>query len=66
MYAEEVAAQVQTMEDEGNHPDTDKINVDIKTYIIKSMYARWLIAVIEEIPHKTDCIIGGFVQAGLK
>ena len=47
MYAEEVAAEVQTMEDEGTHPDTEKINVDIKTYIIKSIQDCWLITVIK-------------------
>ena len=43
------------MEDEGTDPDTEKINGDIKTSIIKP---------IEDITQKTDCI-KGFVQAGL-
>ena len=33
--------------------DIEKINVDIKTSIIKHLHARWLIAVIEEIKQKT-------------
>ena len=33
--------------------DIEKINVDIKTSIIKPLHARWLIAVIEEIKQKT-------------
>ena len=46
--------------------DIEKINVDITTFIIKPIHARWLIAVIEEITQKTYCIIKGLLQAGLK
>ena len=40
------------MEDEGTDPYTEKINVDIKTSVIKPIHARWLIAAIEEITRK--------------
>ena len=35
----------------GTDQDTGKMNVDIKTSIIKPIHSRWLIAVIEEIIH---------------
>ena len=46
--------------------DIEKINVDIKTSVLKPLHARWFIAVIEKITHKTYCIIKDFVQAGLE
>ena len=36
------------MEDDETDPDTEKINVDIKTCIIIPIHARWLIAAIED------------------
>ena len=65
-YSAEVGAQLQNMEDEGTYPDTEKINVDIKTSIIKPIHARWLIEASEDITQKTVCIIKGFLQSGLK
>ena len=54
------------MEDEGLDPDTEKTKVDIKTSVIKPIYACWVISAIGDVTQKTDCFIKGFVQAGLK
>ena len=63
-YSAQVVQQLNDHEDiTGEH--TSSINVDLKTSVVKSIHAEWLISTHKVMETRTDLIQSGFRKAGL-
>ena len=66
-YSKEVISQLSDMEDESgdDHIDVSRVNVDLRTSVLKPIHAKWVMSTYEILSTKALLITSGFVKAGI-